>query len=102
MYAKFVPKGARSAYTAPLPIWSVDANNFATIDNATGNVIVDIGGTVQTLNTGPVTWNAQDVVELWLEAGRAGGGGTRRSSPGHRGGGPTSRGHTPAQPLVLS
>src|SRR5260370_402323 len=55
MYAKFVPKGARSAYTAPPPIWSVDANNFATIDNATGAVIVYIGGTRPTLQTGPVT-----------------------------------------------
>jgi hypothetical protein len=80
MYAKFVPKAGRSAYSAPLPIWTVDANDYARIDNATGNLTVTIGGVAQTLSTSPVTWNAQDVVELWLEAGGgAGAGGTRAS-----------------------
>jgi len=80
MYAKFVPKGARGAYTAPLTVWSVDANNFATIDNVTGNVTIDISGTVQTLTSSPVAWNAQDVVELWVEAGGASGAGGTRAS----------------------
>jgi hypothetical protein len=69
MYASFVPKGARSAYTGRLPFWTLDATDYAYVDPATGAVVVTIGGTTQTLAAQPVTWNAGDVVELWLEAG---------------------------------
>jgi hypothetical protein len=74
MYARLIPKGARSAYSAPLPIWYVDANDYAQIDNATGNLTVAIGagtGGVQpvVLSAAPVQFAAQDVVEIWVEAG---------------------------------
>lgn len=68
MYAKVIPKGALSGSAAAAYLWYVDASNYARIET-TGNVTVTIGGTTQALSSSPVTWSAQDTIELWVEAG---------------------------------
>jgi hypothetical protein len=61
------PKGARSAYSAPFRIWSVDASNFAEVDPTSGDVRVEIGGVVDTASG--LAFNANDTVDLFVAAG---------------------------------
>jgi hypothetical protein len=64
---KAIPKGSRSAYSAVIRLWTVDANNYAEIAPATGIITVKIGGVSNT--TDAIDWAANDALELWIAAG---------------------------------
>jgi hypothetical protein len=68
MYVQLVPKGNSNRYAAPMPVWTIDANNYATINNTTGALTVTIGGVAQMMASN-VVFNARDVVELYLAVG---------------------------------
>lgn len=61
------PLGATADYSAAMPIFYVDANNYAEVSTS-GNWKVVIAGTTVTFGT-PITWNALDSLSFELEAG---------------------------------
>lgn len=69
MYVKLVPKGSSTQYASDMYLWHIDSNNYALVDHSTGNVKVNVNGTLQTLSTHAMSWAAQDVLEIWVEAG---------------------------------
>jgi hypothetical protein len=68
MAVRLRPKGAPTDYLANPRLWTLDASNYCEVNATTGAVVVVIGGAAYT-TASAATWAADDLVDLWVEAG---------------------------------
>lgn len=60
-----VPKGASTEYLAPMRLFTVDANNYAEIDNGNGRLTITLGGMSNTF-TQPLVWSRGQRVQIYV------------------------------------
>ncbi len=62
------PRGASSEFANDISVWTIDGNNYATIQQSNRKLKVVIAATSYEFTTA-LSWSAGDTVDLWIEAG---------------------------------